>query len=474
MWRVVSVVVSILTVSSCSFDTGGLPGAGDDGGGARPDATGSIDADPNAPDADPNAPDAEPSTPDAAAPIDAEVCVTECVTNDTYRDCDAGGTIVDCPLGCGGGTPHCFELDPSNGADIDDLDGVTAGLEIAGDEIATINSDSGQIDIDLVPERIAGTGVISGIGFYVLSNSVSVVAVDFVNMESESYLRVSGTRSLIILSRGDMDIAGFIDIAGGCIFTEDVDCAGPGGGAGANGGIPATGCGAGGNGDGGMGPEAGGGGGAMGENGARGGDGNGGNPGGTAGSAAGCPGASLEPLVGGSGGGTGGAGAGGRGGGGGGALQLSSYTSIDIIGTVQEQAAIWAGGAGGGGAFSTNGGGGGGAGGAILLEAPEVTISNALIGANGGGGGGGVDGENGGPGGLSADRALGGAGAGASDGGLGGADNGAPTTGEEDIDGAGGGGGGRGRVRFNVPQAGLMTGGSTISPDPSQADPDTI
>ena len=467
--------------AACSFDPKGLPMASDGDSGATDapsstDGQASTDADPTQPDADPNV-DADIVSPTDAMP-DAEICLSECLVNDQFRDCGNGGIIIDCPLGCGGGTPHCFQLDPSNGADESHLLGVTSGLLVAANQSGIIDSDTGQIDIDSTPERVAGTGVFNGMGFYTLSPTTAVLAVDSVTFETNSYVRVDGTRSLIILSRGDIVLGGFIDIAGGCVPAIDgVDCARSGGGTGATNLVASSGCGPGGDGFGGSGPEAGGGGGALGQAGARGGNGDATHTGGAGGTTAGCPGASLIPLVGGSGGGVGGsgsAGAGGFGGGGGGALQLSSYTSIDVVGTLlpNEESSIWAGGAGGGGAVGGNGGGGGGGGGALLLEAPAITISHALIGANGGGGGGGDNGADGTSGQLSTGQAPGGAGAAPSNGGGdGGSAAGAPTIGGEPIDGGGGGGGGAGLIRLNVPVSGLTIGSSTISPLHTRADP---
>ncbi|MEM9491199.1 MAG: hypothetical protein AAGC55_18770, partial [Myxococcota bacterium] len=148
----------------------------------------------------------------------------------------------------------------------------------------------------------------------------------------------------------------------------------------------------------------------------------------------GCPGADGGPGT---------AGVSGSGGSGGGAIELVSFVSISVSGTIHS------GGAGGSsGPLQRGGGAGGGSGGYIGLDAPVVTVDGAILAANGGGGGQGgfVDGV--GPSGQDArpdgQRALGGVGPGqASDGGQGGAGDlhdGESAT--EYLEGGGGGGGG--------------------------------
>jgi alpha-tubulin suppressor-like RCC1 family protein len=179
-------------------------------------------------------------------------------------------------------------------------------------------------------------------------------------------------------------------------------------------------------------------------------------------------------LIGGSPGGGGGAQGGhGAGGGGGGALQVSSATSIRVLGTIS------AGGGGGpGGGTGDTGGGGGGAGGEIILEAPGITVSGILAANGGGGGGGGGAGGGGAPpgtagatGDASLTPAQGGA-AGVPQGTLGGAGatgNGAAVAGQGGNSKDGGGGGGVGRIwlryRAGTPPA---LGGSLITPSTGQ------
>ncbi len=487
-WLGASLVAVI--VGGCVFDQGGVGAAGDrdaatndggntdgravadggddiDAGGATDarlvaDASGAVDARAN----------------DDATPSDAGICVTECVSSTQLRDCTQGGSIIDCPLGCGGGTidPHCQEIVPSNGATAADLAGVSSGLTLAANEVGVINTDTGEITIDGSPVRAAGAGLVGGIGYRKVSATIAVVAVKSLTMHPASYLRPSGARALILLSEGDVSItAALIDIAGGCRGTDQVTCGGPGGGAGAGGTLlgAAAGCGPGGNGTGGpSGPESGGGGGAMGVSGGDGGDGNGSGtrPGGAGGVTTICPGASLVPLAGGSGGGRGGGTSqiGGAGGGGAGALQITSFTRIILASASSVGAVIWAGGAGGAGT-DANGGGGGGSGGAILLEAPAIEVTASNLAANGGGGGDGKSGANGKFGTIDTTPAAGGTGD--KPGGAGGARNSAAQPGTGPTDDAGGGGAGVGRIRLNVPAAALTLSGETISPAHTRADP---
>jgi hypothetical protein len=291
-----------------------------------------------------------------------------------------------------------------------------------------------------------------------------VVRVASASVASGAKLTVQGKHPLILLSQGDVSIAGTLDAAaagsqpgpggasgglatqnssnnwpgvpgsgagGGklcpCTSADKDDCAGGGGGfgtSGANGGLEAEssgGCST---------PSSG---------------------GGTYGSAA------LKPLVGGSGGASGrnpegSNGSPGDGGGGGGAIQISAQGVINVGG------AIDLGGGGGGGSNATKqtwagGGGGGGSGGAVLLEARQIKGSGWVSANGGGGGGGGTDGvqASDGQGGLpSATPAKGGAKAKqGEDGGGGAAGSTNAKSGDSGYDAPGGGGGGLGRLRLN-------------------------
>jgi hypothetical protein len=431
---------------SCSFDESGLDDQGRDGGGG-------IDA------AD-----------------DGGACMPGCLSETQLRDC-VSPTPVTCPLGCTGdeGAGHCAALVPSNGANPDDLDEVTAGLEVPSRNLY-VNTDTGLIQrtgggqpVEQVRAGVAGLD--AGIRFTTLGPTLSVLAVDHVDVAASGQIQLEGTRGLILLVRGAVDIRGLVDASGGCLDSDLRGCGGPGGGdGGTNENVNGQGCGPGIAGHGGASDETGGGGGGMGQSGKSGGA-SGGNAGGAAGSASACPGPSLVPLRGGGGGGMGGGGQGGAGGGGGGGLQITSLESIRIEpgkGQVTRPV-IDAGGAGGAGS-ANNGGGGGGAGGGILLEAPLIAFANAAIVANGAGGGdgnGSPEGPVGTDGRHDATAALGGGAGTDGAGGSGGTGAIEPTVGLAGalglgIDGTGGGGGGGGIIRLNVPASGLAIDGTTV------------
>lgn len=382
-----------------------------------------------------------------------------------------------------GGAVDAFvqSITPSNGVDVDDLNGVNRELVFAAGTRSVINSDTGQIVTgDSIIVRGPGGGVVDGFRFAQLSDSVAVLGVTGMDVGQDAYVRVVGARALIILSAGDVTIHGAIDVSGGCLDGR-VTCGGPGAGSGTpDEAISATGCAPGGNGGGGNGlpPETGGGGGSFGTAGAQGGDADGSNPGGPAGVLPGsCTGAALVPLAGGSGGGSGGIdNCGGDGGGGGGALQISSYTRIDIVGPslAGRQVGINAAGAGGRGGENSDGGGGGGSGGGIMLEAVDITLDSAVLAANGGAGGGGgnqPDSATGQPGQFGSAQAVGGDDS--RQGGLGASLVGAATAGEGGGDNTGGGGGGVGIIRLNVSSSGLDIGSNVIiSPAFTRGEPD--
>lgn len=342
----------------------------------------------------------------------------------------------------------------SNGLGQQYLEGVTGALVAQGGTPITIDTDTGEILQDTFVIRHAGMGVKDGIFFGPHPGGTgSILAV--ASAELGVHVEVIGDRALHIISAGDVHLTGVIDVAGGCtIGTELVKyCGGPGGGDGVTDTGPPSFCGSGDSGDGGNG----GGGGGHGQPGAGGvltdcSDVEGGMICGTA---------SLEPLTGGGGGGAA-EDSHAFGGGGGGAIQIASYTIIEI-GEPRDGAAadgINAGGAGGEGGFQ--GGGGGGEGGAILLEAPAITLhDNAVLAANGGGGGCGRGSEPGGGGDL-AGFGIGGCLSTDGEGGHGG-DLATPTQGTC----LGGHGGGAGRIRINTSAGGLDDLGATISPTPS-------
>jgi hypothetical protein len=448
-----------------------------------PDATVVIDATPMQPDATP--------------------CVVECIDPNTIRDCSMGspGEPRGCNLGCvmtGSGDDHCATQIVSNDPLADaHVIGVPATADLIVDAIADdppmsfythweIFTDTGQI-FDANTDttwRAAGTGVdaLTGVAYYDALPGIGVFVFDSVAIEEGARLWVYGSRALLIISLGDVVVNGVIDVTAGVSpdgTTVSMHYPGPGGFAGGVGSGDSDGCAGGGHGDEGSGAstdETGGGGGALavGRNGAPGGDGAGelGGAGGVPGAS--CPSATVVPLEGGSGGGAGGgtSSSGGMGGGGGGAVQITSFTSIDVaMSSPSAQAGVWAGGQGGQAGGSSNGGGGGGSGGAILLEAPVVSLgAGAFLAANGGGGGAGASTgatANGSLGGTGLIPAPGGIGTRA--GGAGGAGTTDPTAGVGGGDGTGGGGGAAGIIAvlsLDATVGGLVSPGATIEPLP--------
>ena len=298
--------------------------------------------------------------PDASSLVDA--CPTNACVGDMLVGCD---TSVTCTNGCGGATPHCLQLSPSNGLNAGMLMGATADINID-----KLNFDAGDGSIRMMNNdiRLAGTGVKAGIRWEVV-NGVSVWTANTWMLGPGRDWTFSGTRPVTLFANTSITIASpllvnattSIGVLGGTNSNTGT-AAGCSGRAGRN--IDGT--------------HAEGGGGGGGGNNAKGGDGGPSNQGGTftgiGGQCATRP--TTIPLVGGNGGGASGASAGG---GGGGAISLVSMETITITSAVSASGA-------GGGVASTNGGGGGGGGGAIFIEAPNVIISGQLT-ANGGGGG---------------------------------------------------------------------------------------
>ncbi len=345
-----------------------------------------------------------------------------------------GGDTVDGGLGDGAG-PGVLHL--------------AAGDSIAGTAALSL---SGTIAIDTGALTLTGATLPAGVTLDARPQlgggpELAVLHVGSLTVAGGAQVRVTGTRPLVIVADGDVQVDGLVDAS-----ARDAT-------PGAGGSAPAMGGGAGGAGS--HLPQysdSGGGGGGFGGAGAAGGAVSGCTTAvvaGTAGTVFGD--AAIAQLVGGAGGGSG-SGAVcpiNPGGGGGGALQITSAMRIQIGTTGQ----LLAGGGGGSGGTDCgnsdgNSGGGGGSGGAIVLQAPM--IGNAgVIAANGGGGGG--SGSGGGGSGqpgqnaqASATPAAGGTGSGSSGttGGAGAAGSTPPVDGTTNTCGnnAGGGGGGLGRI----------------------------
>ena len=323
-------------------------------------------------------------------------CVKDAVMNDGGPDIDACpdnacmgdvlvgcNTMVSCENGCGGATPHCLSLAPSNGL-IPPLLLPGATADVTLDKL-NFDSSDGSIRMMNVDIREAGTGVKSGIRFEVVNN-VGVWVANTWTLAANNDWSFTGTRPITLFAAKSITIRSLIDVG-----ANPAGAAGPGG-TGRNPSTTTGGCRgrAGRNIDATHGEGGGGGGGgypAMGAQGANGGSSNqGGALTGLGGGCASNP--STVPLLGGNGGGDGGNNAGNFGGGGGGAISLVAMESVTITGTVAAP------GGGGGNLTAGNGGGGGGGGGAVFVEAPTVTISGQLT-ANGGGGGAPSGGANG-------------------------------------------------------------------------------
>ncbi|MBP9205210.1 MAG: hypothetical protein KBG28_14670 [Kofleriaceae bacterium] len=417
---------------------------------------------------------------DGPSAVDAGVCTPRC-DGLTAVTCSGGVEARQaCSAGCTDDTagPRCLQLVPANDVPAALVASPTlATISVAGGQ-ALYFGDDGRIQrydgmtwSDLRP---AGVGVNGGIGFEVRANSavgtgdLSVYYFGGLTIAHAAYVTMSSTRPLVVLTRGDIQIDGFLDGRAGYVDSGGVYypwVGGPGGGYGGSTNGPAGGCAPGGNGQIDGLADSGGGGGGRGQAGAPGGSG-GLRAGGAGGNVANCGG--VEPLRGGSGGG----GAARRGGGGGGAIQLTSLTRIRATtsntSTCVDSISV----SGAGGVASDNdGGGGGGSGGALLLEAPVIELAGARLFSLGGSGASGRDAEAHGVTGNSCldSAAVGGSGD-FSTGGNGGFSAQAPTAGSNNVDGGGGGGGGVGVIHLRTRAGGLLVSGdSLVAPAPAAA-----
>jgi hypothetical protein len=480
-------------LAACTFSPGG-------GRPAVDDASVSVDA----------------SDGDGAVTIDAAIdapgtsadaCTAVCVGDDVMS---CGAVVEACAAGCSTtGGAHCKQLVPSNGVTIaDDLTGADVDLVLMADRLYTFDTDTGEIrhypldgsggGAQVRAGGVSGLDPVSLIRWRVVAQpappasrpppALAIFGVRSLSIPENSVLRPIGTRAAVLVARGTIQVAGEIDVGGGRLQSAQGGVSrttpGPGGGQGAFDAAVANaaqGCAPGGNGSrvtlaGNQQRDTGGGGGGLGTAGGKGGPAQAqGVDGGGAIVAAGllatvCAQTNLVPLRGGSGGGCSRDAGGGdvtRGGGGGGALQLTSFTAIEI-----QDGSLYAGGAGGLGdgeaaGSGADGGGAGGSGGSILLEAPSITVMAGSITATGGGGGAGHDdataGQNGQRTGDAA-QPSGNGGRGATGGGVG---ESLALDGTGDLDGTGGGGGGAGLVHLRSVRAAAVSGGPILRPAPS-------
>lgn len=350
---------------------------------------------------------------DEDGPAECEEDDFRCNTDDTAQVCADGTweTVSFCPFGCSETSRTCTHpsnISPDEAMNILD-DELTEIPSMDYGATVFINGDTGRIHTDWITLRGEGEGMINGVYFNVIPQAddptKSAGLFVFNNLEVGEGTTVVGTgsRPIIILVRGDVNISGTLDAgatkADGPVSPVMGDpVPGPGGyeggGEDSAGSGPCAGGGAGGGDECYYYVSAGGGGGGFGGRGGDGGDGgssgydcptfDGGAGGGE------CGNQDLRPLIGGSGGGGGGMihtspAVPGEGGAGGGAIQITSLQQIHVYPT----GLITVPGGGGGGASAEGGGGGGGgAGGAILLEALAVTLEEgSVLAANGGGGG---------------------------------------------------------------------------------------
>ena len=304
--------------------------------------------------------------PDAA--IDA--CPAATCTGDSLVGC---GAPTLCATGCSEiGGAHCRQLVPSNGVTTAQLAGATA--DMAGGDW-DFNTETGEIKKGNMMLRAPGSGVVDGIGFYLVDGMAVFTAHSFTLGVTDDWSAVGNNTFVLfsattILVDGDIDVGGNLNNAGpggsnATSLTSGSGCRGRAGRSFAAGFA-----------------EGGGGGGGR----VTGGDGGASDQGASAGlggvQCSTSP--STIPLRGGPGGGHGGGQFANSGGGGGGGLALVAMEAITITGDVGSPGGPGQSGAGP--SPSGDGGGGGGSGGAVLIEAPLVTINGALT-ANGGSGG---------------------------------------------------------------------------------------
>ena len=312
----------------------------------------------------------------------------------------------------------------------------TAGLSLGASGTYTYDTDEGELR-NPGDQRVEHTSVV----VTTATGDVRVIVAADLTLAAQSTLRATGLLPLVIVTTGDLTIAGTLDVGrGGAGARRAGACGTSAGGTGADN----------------SGGAGGGGGGGFGGAGATGSSGNSdGTPAdpGKGGEAAALP----DGPLGGCPGGAGGTGEDppGSGGVGGGALYLVSSTVVRVTGTIDAGGTGGAGGTEDGGGNADAGGGGGGSGGGVSTDTPALMAPGIVVG------------NAGQPGQRAIVAALGGTGGSVSgsDGSAGGAlasPDGAMASAAQP-GGGGGGGGGAGIIIF---RASSISVGATISPAP--------
>jgi hypothetical protein len=409
--------------------------------------------------------DLDASTIDGAPSIDAPVaCNTDgsedSCQGDTLLTCNATGTFdsIQCSLGCDSTEIRCKNLTPAVAPNAMQA-ACSLTTPFSTGAHLSFDTDNGQIknegNGDIIRPALSGVDEATQIGFVLVPQgggapTLAVFTFAGLTLGAEVHHEFLGTHPVALVSCGNVNIAGVLDLGG----TRTI----PGSGGARGGATAENGLGIGG-GTAGVpyccGNDDSGGGGGGGYGGAGGAGGSGITGGGPGGNEWGSP--SMQPLLGGSGGG--GGGQGGPGGGGGGAIYIGTNQTISF----DTNSGIDVGGGGGEPGGQYGGGGGGGSGGAIFLEAATFDLkSGATFASNGGSG---ADSSNGGNG---VDGLLGtGAADGSHGGGVGGAASSPAGEGGAYVS---GGGGSVGRMRFNSAAGTVSFADVVLSPSAEASD----
>ena len=385
------------------------------------------------------------------APTDTGVdapCETRCSDPMTLTTCvGTVETVETCELGCyGTPAPHCASMVPANVGSTWETFTPLGAVTVTTLERINTTTCIWDRATDLTGSvRSADTG-----------GDICLFVVSGLDIQTAGIVHASGNLALIIVSTGDITIAGAIGVdsaRSATLFGGGVAGAGPRGPAAGSGGSSGI-------------DDGGGGGGGFG------GGGGAGGTGGASGTAGPVRASGLLPLIGGSAGGAGAGPSTAAGGAGGGTMQLTAFGRLTVRGYVGASGS--GGSAGVAEAVRSGAGGGGGSGGGILLEAVTFSLEAGVINIAGGGGGASScpnDSGSVGADGIDAPtaRAAGGprsCGTYSADGGDG--TGGASQTGEAGSNNGngGGGGGGAGRVVFRTPNMtlDLSSAATTLNP----------
>src|SRR5690242_4712979 len=127
------------------------------------------------------------------------------------------GEPIACSYGCSmDGTPHCFQLAPSNGITLDMLEGVTADVNLGDLDFDTDDGHISITDDNMVTTevRAPGTGVINGIRFEIRNGIGIFIANSWTFPPATEDHDATGANAFALFAKTTITVAAPLDAGG--------------------------------------------------------------------------------------------------------------------------------------------------------------------------------------------------------------------------------------------------------------------